>query len=92
MAYKIAGGSRWWQVRAGGLEAEWIAMKRDYEPALKEEKERMKARRRSAREKMKSGTLGKGSKGDAEYGDGEKHGQADTAEDAEEDDGCESLP
>jgi hypothetical protein len=31
MAYKIAGGVRWWQVRAGsGVEAEWIVMKRDW--------------------------------------------------------------
>jgi hypothetical protein len=31
MAYKIAGGSKWWQVRAGpGVEAEWIVMKKDW--------------------------------------------------------------
>lgn len=31
MAYKIAGGSKWWQVRAGhGVEAEWIVMKDEY--------------------------------------------------------------
>lgn len=42
MAFKVAGGSKWWQVRAGGLEGEWIAMKRDYEPAVKEEKERLR--------------------------------------------------
>ncbi|ORX35612.1 hypothetical protein BD324DRAFT_652162 [Kockovaella imperatae] len=31
MAYKIAGGSKWWQVRAGpGVEAEWIITKKDW--------------------------------------------------------------
>lgn len=38
MAYKIAGGSKWWQVRAGpGVEAEWIVMKKDWkkDPAAK---------------------------------------------------------
>ncbi|KAK4685854.1 hypothetical protein P7C73_g4288, partial [Tremellales sp. Uapishka_1] len=30
MAYKVAGGTKWWQVRAGlGVEAEWIAMKKE---------------------------------------------------------------
>lgn len=41
MAYKIAGGSKWWQVRAGaGVEAEWIVMKKDYKVWEKGEKER----------------------------------------------------
>lgn len=36
MAYKIAGGSKWWQVRAGqGLEAEWIVMKKDWKEYTK---------------------------------------------------------
>ncbi|BEJ16390.1 hypothetical protein CspHIS471_0509950 [Cutaneotrichosporon sp. HIS471] len=31
MAFKVAGGTKWWQVRAGsGVECEWIAMKKDY--------------------------------------------------------------
>ena len=31
MAYKIAGGSKWWQVRAGpGVQGEWIIMKKDW--------------------------------------------------------------
>ncbi|ORY26314.1 hypothetical protein BCR39DRAFT_541265 [Naematelia encephala] len=31
MAYKVAGGTKWWQVRAGpGVEAEWIVMKKDW--------------------------------------------------------------
>lgn len=30
MAFKIAGGTTWWQVRAGrGVECEWITMKKD---------------------------------------------------------------
>jgi hypothetical protein len=34
MAYKIAGGSKWWQVRAGsGVEGEWIVMKKDWKEA-----------------------------------------------------------
>jgi hypothetical protein len=90
MAYKIAGGSRWWQVRAGGLEGEWIAMKRDYEPALKEERERQKARRKSAKARMarergnaqdgKAGDQGQGADKDAEGAEGE-----------DGDDGCECF-
>ncbi|WVR06766.1 hypothetical protein IAU60_003801 [Kwoniella sp. DSM 27419] len=39
MAYKIAGGTKWWQVRAGrGLEAEWIVMKKDWKEVVAEEK------------------------------------------------------
>ena len=30
MAYKVAGGNKWWQVRAGSLEGEWILMKKDF--------------------------------------------------------------
>lgn len=34
MAYKVAGGSKWWQVRAGpGVEGEWIVMKKDWKEA-----------------------------------------------------------
>lgn len=37
--YKIAGGTKWWQVRAGpGVEAEWISMKRDYRHYVHETK------------------------------------------------------
>lgn len=32
MAFKVVGGTKWWQVRAGkGLECEWIAMKKGYQ-------------------------------------------------------------
>ncbi|KAL1411376.1 hypothetical protein Q8F55_002332 [Vanrija albida] len=35
MAYKVAGGVKWWQVRAGqGVEAEWIAMRSEYKEAV----------------------------------------------------------
>ena len=31
MAYKVAGGTKWWQIRAGpGVEGEWIVMKKDW--------------------------------------------------------------
>lgn len=30
-AYKVVGGTKWWQVRAGpGVEAEWIVLKKDW--------------------------------------------------------------
>lgn len=92
MTYKIAGGSRWWQVRAGGLEGEWIAMKKDYEPALKEERERQKARRKSMKARMGDGKKAGGGIGS---GLGEEHqagqGKERTErEEEEEDDGCES--
>lgn len=32
MAFKVVGGTKWWQVRAGkGLECEWVAMKKGYQ-------------------------------------------------------------
>lgn len=42
MAYKIAGGTKWWQVRAGaGVEGEWIVLKKDWkEYQRSKEKER----------------------------------------------------
>lgn len=91
MTYKIAGGSRWWQVRAGGLEGEWIAMKKDYEPALKEERERQKARRKSMKAKMggeKKAGAGIGGEEGKEYQAGQGKERAEP-EDEEEDDGCE---
>ena len=43
MAYKVAGGSKWWQVRAGpGVEAEWIVMRKDWEKAQKHDLEKGK--------------------------------------------------
>jgi hypothetical protein len=45
MAYKIAGGTKWWQVRAGpGVEGEWIVLKKDW-------KDYQKAKEGSQREK-----------------------------------------
>jgi hypothetical protein len=46
---RVVGGERWWQVRGlDGLEAEWVAMKRDWEQISKAErrKERKKQRLR----------------------------------------------
>ena len=43
MAYKIAGGTKWWQVRAGpGVEGEWIVLKKDWKDYQKKEKEKEK--------------------------------------------------
>ncbi|WWC89008.1 uncharacterized protein L201_003925 [Kwoniella dendrophila CBS 6074] len=45
MAYKIAGGTKWWQVRAGlGVEGEWIVMKKDWKGVVAEEKKEHKKR------------------------------------------------
>jgi len=45
MAYKIAGGSKWWQVRAGnGVEGEWIVMKKDWKEHVKHEAEAKKGK------------------------------------------------
>ncbi|WVQ67321.1 uncharacterized protein L199_005517 [Kwoniella botswanensis] len=45
MAYKIAGGTKWWQVRAGqGVEGEWIVMKKDWKGVVAEEKREKKQR------------------------------------------------
>lgn len=62
MAYKIAGGTKWWQVRAGkGVEAEWIVMKKDYKGALgrdKEvEKERSKGKGKEKKEERRQATV-----------------------------------
>jgi len=47
MAYKIAGGTKWWQVRAGpGVEGEWIILKKDW-------KDYQKAKEGSMRDKDK---------------------------------------
>ena len=40
-AAKIAGGTRWWQVRGlKGIDANWIAVKKDWEEAKKERRRR----------------------------------------------------
>ena len=55
MAYRIAGGTKWWQVRAGpGVEGEWIVLKKDW-------KDYQKAKEGSQREKdTKKSKKGKG--------------------------------
>jgi hypothetical protein len=57
---RVVGGERWWQVRGlDGVEAEWVAMKRDWEQISKAErrKERKKQRHRehAARRNAKHG-------------------------------------
>ena len=43
MAYKVVGGTKWWQVRAGiGVEGEWLVMKKDWRESNRADKERAK--------------------------------------------------
>jgi len=59
MAYKIAGGVRWWQVRTGpGVEAEWICMKKAYRQYLHEEKTWAKKHKREQAEDVGCELLG----------------------------------
>jgi hypothetical protein len=54
MAYKVAGGSKWWQVRAGpGVEAEWIVLKKDWKDYTRAQEER-------GRKEKESGEQGTG--------------------------------
>lgn len=56
MAFKVAGGTKWWQVRAGqGVEAEWIVMKKDWKEVVaeeKREKEKRKEKKKEAEEEL----------------------------------------
>lgn len=55
MAYKIAGGSKWWQVRAGhGVEAEWIVMKDEYRRSNREERKHRQAVRKETKRRSLS--------------------------------------
>lgn len=57
MAYKIAGGSKWWQVRAGdGVEGEWIVMKKDWKEHVKRETEGKKGKDGKQETKKSGGT------------------------------------
>ncbi|WWD17016.1 hypothetical protein CI109_101452 [Kwoniella shandongensis] len=50
MAYKIAGGTKWWQVRAGqGVEGEWIVMKKDWKEVVEVEKREREQRAKGAK-------------------------------------------
>ncbi|KAK8864674.1 hypothetical protein IAR55_001926 [Kwoniella newhampshirensis] len=61
MAYKIAGGTKWWQVRAGqGVEGEWIVLKKDWREVVEVEK-------REREERANEGLSGE----DGENDDGE---------------------
>lgn len=54
MAYKIAGGTKWWQVRAGsGVEGEWIVLKKDWKDYQKS-----KEKEKEEHERMKDGMVG----------------------------------
>jgi hypothetical protein len=78
MAYKIAGGTKWWQVRAGpGVEGEWVVMKKDWKDYQK------------ARDKGSQGKKGKG-KGKGKEPEAEMRPLSN--EDVDEDTGeCESA-
>lgn len=56
MAYKVAGGTKWWQVRAGpGVEAEWIVLKKDwkdYQRSKEKEREQEELEQRRADDGM----------------------------------------
>lgn len=80
MAYKIAGGTKWWQVRAGpGVEGEWIVLKKDW-------KDYQKAKEGSQREKDTK----KSKKGKEKEKEEEPAPKVD--EDGEDSDGeCESA-
>jgi hypothetical protein len=70
MAYKIAGGTKWWQVRAGeGVEAEWIVMKKDWKEAAARDEAGLKG-------KMKNKAKGKGRDKDKGKGKAKKHEEA----------------
>ena len=64
MAYKVAGGTKWWQVRAGpGVEAEWIVTKKDWKEAKREERIR-------AKDGMVGADGGMGDNGECKYAGG----------------------
>ncbi|WVQ99705.1 hypothetical protein IAU59_006846 [Kwoniella sp. CBS 9459] len=80
MAYKIAGGTKWWQVRAGhGVEAEWIVMKRDWKGVVEEERRERETKneKREQKEKDKEEAVksdGNGN-GDGQEGDSEEESE-----------------
>jgi hypothetical protein len=54
MAYKIAGGTKWWQVRAGpGVEAEWVVLKKDWKDYQKSKEKGKKDSKDSKKDKDK---------------------------------------
>jgi hypothetical protein len=55
MAFKVAGGTKWWQVRAGpGVEAEWIVMKKDWKERRAGREKEVHASKNKGREKHKT--------------------------------------
>jgi hypothetical protein len=60
LSYKIAGGTKWWQVRAGGgVEGEWIVLKRDWRDYNKKRSEEIAKgnTREKEREKINGGGM-----------------------------------
>ena len=54
MAYKIAGGTKWWQVRAGpGVEGEWVVMKKDWKDYQKSKEREKGSQGKKGKEKGK---------------------------------------
>lgn len=84
MAYKIAGGTKWWQVRAGpGVEGEWIVLKKDW-------KDYQKAKEGTQREKVKD--TKKSKKGKGKENEKEEEPATRIDEDGEDSDGeCEFV-
>ena len=85
MAYKIAGGTKWWQVRAGpGVEGEWIILKKDW-------KDYQKAKEGSMRDKDKDKESKKSKKGKEKEVEQEPATRLndDQADDEDDDEDCE---
>jgi len=83
MAYKIAGGTKWWQVRAGpGVEGEWIVLKKDW-------KDYQKAKEGSQREKNKDTKKSKKGKGKEKEQEPATRVDEDGGEDSDGE--CESI-
>jgi hypothetical protein len=59
MAYKIAGGTKWWQVRAGkGVEGEWIVMKKDWREYSRKKGVQVDKEKEKEKEKERMGAEG----------------------------------
>jgi hypothetical protein len=85
MAYKIAGGTKWWQVRAGpGVEGEWVVLKKDW-------KDYQKAKEGSMRDKDKDTKKSKKGKGKEKEMEQEPATRRDEDEIEDSDGECESV-
>lgn len=89
MAYKVAGGSKWWQVRAGpGVEAEWIVMKKDWKE-YERSKRRSKGKKRTGNGESSASASGSATPGKKGASDEPSKLYPDENE-PEGDAGCES--